>query len=413
MNGEHDRVILLCICGGVAAYKAVEVASGLRKLGKEVRVAMTDAAQKFVTPLTFAAVTGNPVLQTQFPDAAQAGGESLYPHLYPATRAGVCVILPATANMIAQIANGLARDVVSTAALSLPRECRRYFCPAMNVEMWDQPMVQENVARMEKHGWIRIGPNSGSLACGMEGVGRMAEPAEIIAQIARTESRESSRSKPRILILSGPTHEYLDPVRFIGNASSGRMGRALAEIAAEAGSKIDFVTGPVPESHLPRTAKITIHSVTTADEMLKKAKTLYAKADLILYAAAVADYRPANPSRQKLPKEKGGVALELVPTPDLAATLNAGKRANQVAVGFALQTNDGLAKAKEKLAQKRLDGIVLNGLDALGGDSGTYTFIAASGRGAPRVEEWGALTKQNCAQRILAEGVARLAAVSG
>lgn len=418
VKSPSQKNILLGICGGVAAYKAVEVASRLRKDGHDVHVAMSPAAQKFVAPLTFAAVSGNPVLTEQFPDSSRHSGESLYPHLYPATRADFFVLLPATADMIAKIAHGLGDDVVSTSVLSLPASCCRVLCPAMNVEMWRQPVVRENVKILESRGWRRIGPDSGELACGMTGEGRMAEPAEIVGRLfavpASTglpipaEAGTTDLAGKNVLIISGPTHEHFDPVRYIGNPSSGKMGKALADEAAAAGATVTFVSGPVSESNLPSGANVEIHRVTSADEMLATAQTFYPQADLVIYAAAVADYKPAEFHAEKLPKKGGDLVLKLVATPDVAATLNRKKSAGQVCIGFALQTNDGPARAREKLKKKNLDGIVLNSLEALGGEHGTYSFLSAQSKNG--FAEWGQISKRDCARKIISEAAKKIRA---
>jgi phosphopantothenoylcysteine decarboxylase/phosphopantothenate--cysteine ligase len=402
----HLEGSLACvaICGGIAAYKSVDVVSRLRKAGLDVRVAMTEAAQQFVTPLTFAAVSGHPVVARMFVDASAASGDALYPHLYPSTRADLFVVTPATADMIAKLVHGIADDVVSTAALSLPATCRRFFCPAMNVEMWHQPVVQENVAALEARGWRRIGPDAGILACGMEGDGRMSEPAEIVDRILGTLRSELTLAGRKVLILSGPTHEHFDPVRFIGNASSGRMGRALAEAALAAGANVEFVTGPVADAALPQGAGLRLTKITSAKELLAAGQARFGSADIVIYAAAVADYAPREVADKKLPKQGGDVVLHLQATPDVAATLNQGKRPGQVVIGFALQTHDGVAKARAKLAGKGLDGIVLNALDAMGGDTGTYTYLTPSGDAA----DWGKLDKRACARLILAEAAKAL-----
>lgn len=393
---------LVGICGGIAAYKAVEVVSRLRKAGLDVRVAMTDAAKQFVTPLTFGAVSGHEVLTTMFPPAENSAREGLFPHLYPATHADLFIALPATADMMAKLATGLASDVVSAGALSLPATCRRFFCPAMNVEMWHQPVVQANVATLEKAGWFRIGPNAGELACGMEGEGRMAEPQEIVTAVLDVLNAAQSLSGRRVLIISGPTREHFDPVRFIGNPSTGKMGKAIAEEALAAGAEVDFVTGPVPESSLPRGKLVHLHQVISAQQMLETSSPIYDRADLVIYAAAVADYTPAAFHEKKLPKQDGEWTLRMKATPDIAATLNQNKRQGQVVIGFALQTHDGPSKARAKLEKKRLDGIVLNSLDALGGESGTYTYLNGA-EGEAGTQEWGRLDKRICARRILAE----------
>lgn len=234
----------------------------------------------------------------------------------------------------------------------------------------------------------------------------MSEPADILAALNTPPLARPDLRGRRVLVISGPTREHLDPVRFIGNPSSGRMGQALAEEALAAGATVDFVTGPVPAAHLPR--GVTPIPVTSAEELLRVARTRYAAADLVIYAAAVADYRPITRSAEKLPKTGGRLTLELEATPDVAATLNAGKRPGQVAIGFALQTGDGEPAARAKLAAKSLDGIVLNGLDALGGPRGTYTWIARDG--ATAADAWGELDKRACARKILAEAARRLPA---
>ena len=389
--------ILIGVCGGIAAYKTVEVVSRLRQDGHDVHVAMSEAACKFVTPLTFAAVSGNRVLTRSFPDAGKEAGDDLYPHLYPATRADVFVLMPGTADMIGRIAQGLGNEIVSMCALSLPAHCRRFFCPSMNVEMWEQSSVQDGVRSMEERGWTRIGPDAGALACGMEGAGRMAEPATVLEHIAIALARADSLTDKQVLILSGPTHEYLDPVRYIGNASSGRMGKALAEEAADRGAQVTFVTGPVHSDYLPRRAGIKIIPITGAQEMLEAAEEPFKRADLAVFVAAVADYRPTAVSAQKSAKKTGDWTLALTPTPDIAATLAAAKKPAQRTIGFALQTGAGLDEARKKLKSKKLDGIVLNHPEAMNAESGTFTFIASD----LSESAWGALGKRDCAVHIL------------
>lgn len=395
----ETRTILVGVCGGIAAYKTVEVVSRLRQQGHDVHVTMSDAACEFVTPLTFAAVSGNRVLTHTFPDAARESSDDLYPHLYPATRTHLFVLMPATADMIGRIAQGQGSEIVSMCALSLPAACRRFFCPSMNVEMWEQPSVQDGVRAMEQRGWIRLGPDSGSLACGMEGAGRMAEPAVVLERIAETLRRADSLNGKRVLILSGPTREHMDPVRYLGNASSGRMGKALAEEAADRGARVTFVTGPVHSDYLPRRRDIEIIPVVSAEDMLDAARKPFKAAHLTVFAAAVADYRPSKVSKQKRGKESGGMTLALSPTPDIAATLSSKKKPGRVTIGFALQTGSGAGEARAKLKHKHLDAIVLNHPDSMEAESGRFTFISTRRPDAP----WGTLTKRTCAEQILNE----------
>jgi phosphopantothenoylcysteine decarboxylase/phosphopantothenate--cysteine ligase len=299
---------------------------------------------------------------------------------------------------MARIAAGFGSDAVTASALSLPAGCLKFFAPAMNVEMWRQPVVQQNVARLEQLGWQRVGPNVGELACGMTGDGRMAEPAQLVEAVESClTSASSDLTGKRVLILSGPTCEHIDPIRFVSNASSGKMGKALAEQAAYQGANVTFVTGPVPEANLPRLAAIHVEKVVSADNLLRAGRHHFPNNDIIVYAAAVADYRPANFTSEKMPKQSGSVTLTLEATPDVAATLNSEKRANQIAVGFALQTHDGEKRAVEKMKAKKFDGIVLNAPDALGGDDGNYTFFDAADS---QPLAWGKLSKPDCAKRI-------------
>jgi phosphopantothenoylcysteine decarboxylase / phosphopantothenate---cysteine ligase len=394
-------LILTGVSGGVAAYKTVELVSSLRKAGHEVHVAMSPAATQFVTPLTFAAVSGRRVLDQLWPETNRGELKDLYPHLYPATECDVFILAPATADMIAQIAIGLGKDAVSTSALSLPKRCSKFFAPAMNVEMWEQDAVQANVRKLESMGWTRIGPESGHLACGAEGCGRMSEARDILTVLQGTVDNRAALAGKKVLILSGPTREHFDPIRFIGNPSSGKMGKAIAEEARLMGADIDFVTGPVADANLPAAGSdLRLHPVVSAQDMLAAAEKLFDAADAIVYVAAVADYAPAQYYADKLPKQTGDITLKFKATPDIAATLCARKRPDQVAIGFALQTDDGEAAAQGKLKKKNLDAIVLNYTDALGGDSGTYFFISRMDS-ASGLQEWGKLNKRACAQRIM------------
>lgn len=396
-SSTQPPTALVGICGGIAAYKAVEVVSGLRREGYDVHVVMSAAACKFVTPLTLAAVSGNRVSTDAFPDAGQADGESAYPHLYPATQANLFVLAPATANMMARIAQGQGQEMVSMSALSLPATCRRIFCPSMNVEMWEQASTQDNVRTLEERGWIRIGPDSGILACGMTGAGRLTEPEEILNRLIALRDQAHRLAGKHVLILSGPTREYLDPVRYIGNASSGKMGRALAEEAADRGARVTFVTGPVDPGLLPRRPAIQPIPVTSAHDMLEAAREPFATADIVIFAAAVADYQPARNHSEKMEKPAGEWSLPLVPTPDIAATLAETRRTGQILIGFALQSGDGQQAARAKLERKHLDAIVLNHPEAMGADASTYAWISKIGDSSP----WGLLDKRTCSTRIL------------
>lgn len=397
MNATPQKAILIGVGGGVAAYKTVAAVSALRKAGLDVRVAMTESARAFVGPLTFAAVSGHPVLEQIMPQPGHQTLEDIYPHLYPATGADVFLLAPATANQMANIAMGKGDDIVCCSALSLPPGCRKIFAPAMNVEMWNNPAVQRNVRQLEADGWLRLGPDAGHLACGMQGAGRMVEPDRLVAAVQSALVESKTWADKKVLILSGPTREHLDPIRYLGNPSSGKMGKQLAEAALQRGAHVQFVSGPVHESQLPVHGNCQVHRITSAEEMLKTAEGLIQYTDFIFYVAAVADYRPAVRSSEKLPKQEGSFTLELVNTPDIAATLCAHKKPGQTAIGFALQTHDGAAYATEKLERKNLDGIILNYPDSLNSENGRFTMIS---RNAP-AQDWGSVSKSECARRIM------------
>lgn len=396
--------VVIGVCGGIGAYKAAEAVSRFRKEGFEVTVAMTEAACRFIAPLTFAALSGRAVLDRLLPDGS-SGGQAVYPHLFPASEADAFVVMPATAHTIAKLAMGWAGDVVSACALSLRDDCLKVFCPAMNSGMWRNPAVQRNARLLEELGWVRLGPERGRLACGTEGEGRMVEPADIVHSVLERLRGPRPLRGRRVLILSGPTREYIDAVRFISNGSSGKMGRALAEVAAEMGAEVSFVTGPVSEEELPRAAGIETRCVVSAQEMLEAARSEFDRAEVVIFAAAVADWRPKGGARpDKMPKGTEVPALELEPTPDIAAQLNAAKKPGQMAVGFALQTGDGREEARRKLREKAFDAILLNGPEAIGSEEARYYWIDRKGV----EEEWGVLSKRACARKIIERVVAVL-----
>ena len=394
-------VVLLGVGGGVAAYKAVQVASSISQKGFRTHVAMTPAAQRFITPLTFSAVTNRSVLTKLFPTGYDPEEfEDIYPHLYPATYADIFIILPATADLIAKICWGIGDNVVTASALSLPPKCIRYFCPSMNLEMWDQKVVQENVSKLEGFGWRRIGPNEGHLACGATGEGRMAEPEEIISMVVRTFNNGDRFKGKKFLILSGPTLEHIDPVRFISNHSSGKMGKALAEAASHAGANVDFVTGPVSKDNLPKSSKINVVPVISAKEMLNTSMNLFPNAHAAIFTAAVSDFTPSHPFETKRPKSNKTFSLKLNCTPDIASTLCKAKNSGQVCIGFALETEeDAVSRAKKKLKKKALDAIVLNGLDSFNENDGDFCYISADP--GKQIEKWGRITKSLLASRLI------------
>ncbi len=395
---QTKKTILLGIGGGIAAFKSRQVASALFQNGFDVHVAMSPSAKKFIKPLSFSAVINRSAQASLFPDFQTGGKESIYPHLFPANHADVFVLLPATANMIAKVAHGFGSEIVSACALSLPEHCKRYYCPAMNAEMWQQKTVQKNMTLLDDLGWRRVGPEQGHLACGVTGEGRMTEPESIIDVICNQDQPKILTGK-HIMVLSGPTMEHIDPVRYISNASSGKMGNQLAVAAVRCGASVDFISGPVPPQNLPLEPGIKVKNVLSGKEMLHEAETRFPNADIAIFVAAVSDYMPVESHSSKLPKHKGEFSVKLMSTPDIAAALASTKTDGQICIGFALETDtDGVDKAKLKLKAKHLDAIILNDVKSFGGDTGHFTYIP---KRKANNEAWGRIQKSQCARQII------------
>ena len=349
-----DRVInkriLLAVCGGIAAYKAAELVRLLRKNGAEVRVVMTEAAQQFVTPLTFQALSGHAV-HTALLDLSQ---EQAMGHIHLARWADCLVIAPASADILAKMAHGLADDLLST--LYLAAECPVFVAPAMNQAMWHKPVTQENIAKLEQHGVKFIGPESGEQACGELGFGRMSEPAKI-GEVLLNRSNNGALQGVKVLISAGPTREPLDPVRFISNRSSGKMGYALAQAAIDAGAKVTLVSGPV---QLSAPAQANLIKVETALEMYDAVMAQIANIDIYIGAAAVADYRVAQVADKKIKKQPDDNSLiVLQKNPDIVASV-ANLANKPFTVGFAAETDELENYALGKLRSKNLDLIAAN-----------------------------------------------------
>ncbi|WP_330165401.1 bifunctional phosphopantothenoylcysteine decarboxylase/phosphopantothenate--cysteine ligase CoaBC [Methylomonas sp. LL1] len=344
-----NKRILLGVCGGIAAYKSAELVRLLRKQHCQVRVIMTRAAQQFLTPLTFQALSGNPV-HTELFDAEQ---EQAMGHIHLARWADILLIAPASANTLAKMAHGLADDLLST--LYLAADCPVWVAPAMNQAMWHKPVTQDNLARLRRHGVRVIGPATGEQACGEQGFGRMSEPEQICGQLLAPPTQPVLQGR-KLMISAGPTREPLDPVRFISNRSSGKMGYALAEAAIRAGADVTLISGPVNLS-APATAKLI--KVETALQMYEAVIGHIADCDIYIGAAAVADYRPTQVEARKIKKqhEHGMIALEK--NPDIIAVV-AGLPDKPFVVGFAAETDDLENYATGKLRNKNLDMIAAN-----------------------------------------------------
>ena len=346
----NNKRILLGVSGGIAAYKAAELVRLLTKRGAEVRVVMTAAAQQFVTPLTFQALSGHPVHTNLF----DAGQEQAMSHIHLARWADTLVIAPATANTIATLANGLGDDLLST--LNLSAECPVLIAPAMNQAMWRKAVTQENISRLRQHGVQFIGPEAGAQACGELGLGRMSEP-EIICQQVLGDLQPGILQGVQITITAGPTREPLDPVRFISNRSSGKMGYALALAAATAGADVTLISGPV---NLPAPAGVKLVSIETAQQMYETVMAEIAQTQIFIGTAAVADYRPAQIQERKIKKQQDDDSyIELLKNPDIIASV-ANLPTKPFTVGFAAETHDVEAYALGKLHAKKLDMIAAN-----------------------------------------------------
>ena len=395
----RGKTVLLGVTGGIAAYKAVEVVSRLRKLGAQVRVVMTKNATEFVTPLTFETLANHPVVTDTFarPETWDVA------HISLAKEADLCVVAPATANILAKLAVGLADDMLSTTLLAA--KAPLLLAPAMNTGMWTAEATRRNVETLRARGAHFVGPEGGFLACGDTGAGRMSEPAAIVEAIEALLARRETLGGVKVLVTAGATREHLDPVRFLTNESSGKMGFAIAEAARDRGAEVTLVKGsttaPVPEG-------VKVVQVVSTQELYDAVTSLAPEAAAVIQAAAPADYRFRDVSDQKIKKKDGGaLTFTLEETPDIAAAVGRMKRPGQVLVGFAAETENLLAHAEKKLASKNLDFIVANDVTQPGAgfnvDTNIATFLSAEGAN-PRPLQ----TKRQLAEDILDEVEKRL-----
>lgn len=386
------------VSGGIAAYKAAELVRALQRRGMEVHVVMTEAATRFVQPLTFAALTGHKVISSLWDESEsnESTYESSIEHIGEAQWTEALIVAPATADILAKFAQGIANDFLTTMYLATPAHV--LVAPAMNVNMWQHPAVQANLDILRQRGVRVIDPGTGDLACGMVGEGRMAEPEAIADVVFQSMGRRNDLAGETVLVTAGGTREALDPVRYIGNRSSGKMGYALADAAQSRGAKVILISGP---SALHPPARCEIVRVTTAEEMRKAVLELMVEATLIIKAAAVADYRPVNVSEQKL-KRSGSITLELAPTEDILAEVTKQRRPGQLIVGFAAETQNAMENGRAKLLRKGADAIVVNDVsgDGVGIDSdrNAATFLTLS-----TSIELPEMTKRKLADRILDE----------
>ncbi|MBI1330064.1 MAG: bifunctional phosphopantothenoylcysteine decarboxylase/phosphopantothenate--cysteine ligase CoaBC [Alphaproteobacteria bacterium] len=389
----RGKSVLLIIGGGIAAYKSLELIRRLRERGATVRAILTNAGSQFVTPLSVSALTGEQVFQDLFSltDESQMG------HIQLSRSADLVVVAPATADLMAKLANGHANDLATTALLATDK--RVLMAPAMNVRMWNHPATQRNLKQLKADGVLFVGPNDGEMACGEFGPGRMAEPTEIAEAIERALMQQSPGPLTgiRALVTAGPTHEPLDPVRFIANRSSGKQGYAIARALADAGADTTLVSGPVEIAPPPRVKLLKVES---AREMLAACESVL-PVDVAVCAAAVADWRPEVATNSKIKKTDDGASpsLKLVHNPDILATLSRSEKRPGLVIGFAAETDDVIAHAQAKLQRKGCDWIVANDVSPstgiMGGDRNTVHIISKSG-----VEDWPELEKGEVGRRL-------------
>ena len=385
------------VSGGIAAYKAAELVRALQRQALEVHVAMTESATKFVQPLTFATLTGYRVI-TSLWDGWESGqsAQNGIDHIAEAQWADALVVAPATANILAKFAHGIADDFLST--MYLATQAPVLVAPAMNTNMWTHPATQANLALLRQRGVRIIEPGTGELACGMVGAGRMADPEEIALAVVSAIGRWHDLAGETVLVTAGGTREALDPVRFIGNRSSGKMGYALADAAQSRGAKVILVSGP---SALPPPPRCEMVQVTTAEQMRAAVLERMGEATMVVKAAAVADYRPVVVSEQKL-KRTGPLTIELAPTEDILAEAVRRRKPGQLIVGFAAETENSVENGRAKLLRKGVDAIVVNDVAAPGlgfdGDSNAATFLTTT-----TSIEMETMPKRQLADRILDE----------
>lgn len=383
------KTIVLGVTGSVAAYKAVDLASQLTKAGARVEVIMTDAAMEFVTPLTFRNITGRPVVTSMFDLASEYSVE----HVALADAADIVVIAPATANTIAKLATGMADTMLTCTVLATKEPV--VIAPAMDANMWDNPVTQNNIAKLKARKFIIVGPESGRLASSKIGMGRFIDVSQIMDTVSQVLGKNGDLSKKHIVVTAGGTREPIDPVRCLTNYSSGKMGYALAEAARDRGARVTLITAPTA---LPRPACIDIVDINTADEMYKAVKKATVKADALIMAAAVADFRPAKISKNKIKRQSTvNLTLELENTTDILAEV----KGDFVRVGFAAESNNLIANAKDKLQKKHLDLIVANDItitgSGIGSDNNEVVIIDRNGK----ADKLPLLPKREVADKIL------------
>jgi phosphopantothenoylcysteine decarboxylase / phosphopantothenate---cysteine ligase len=390
-----DKKVLLCVTGGIAVYKAVALTSKLVQAGAEVKVILSESASKFVTPLTFQALSRNFV----YTDTFEEHNPKVIAHIDLADWAEMILVAPATANIIGKLANGIADDMITTTLLAASSPV--WIAPAMNVHMYDHPAVKNNINRLFEMGYSFIEPNEGFLACGYVGKGRLEEPEKIVETLEAffKGTKDNVLEGKKILITAGPTREKIDPVRFITNHSSGKMGYALAEEAVKLGAEVYLVSGPV---NLSKPKGVIFISVESAEEMYQAVMNQFGNVDAVIKTAAVADYRPKNASEHKIKKQPGDETIQLERTKDILFELGKRKQ-HQILVGFAAETNNVEEYAQAKLMKKNADMIVANNVLTQGAGFGTDTNIVTVYKRDEEPLSLPMMTKNEVAVRLLKE----------
>ena len=385
------KTVLLGISGSIAAYKIAYLASALKKLNADVHVLMTQNATNFINPITFETLTGNKCLVDTFDRNFEFSVE----HVSLAKKADVAMIAPASANVIGKLAHGIADDMLTTTVMAC--KCKKIIAPAMNTNMFENPVVQDNLKILEHYGYEVISPAVGYLACGDTGAGKMPEPEVLAEYILKEIAREKDMKGLKVLVTAGPTQEAVDPVRYITNHSTGRMGYAIARVCMQRGAEVTLVTGP---SALKKPEFVQTVAITSAKEMFDEVTSRAPEQDIIIKAAAVADYRPKHVSDQKMKKKDDDLTLEMERTDDIIAYLGAHKPEKQFLCGFSMETEHMLENSRKKLKKKNLDMIVANSLKVegagFGGDTNVVTIITEE-----KEEELGKMSKEDTAAKIL------------
>ena len=374
MENLQGKCVLLGVTGGIAAYKMANVASGLRKAGATVHVIMTENATKFITPLTFETLTNNRCVVDTFARDFQYDVK----HISLAKAADLILIAPATANVIAKLANGLADDMLTTTVLAA--KCKKLVAPAMNTAMLENPITQDNIARLKRYGFGIIEPAVGMLACKDVGSGKLPEPETLLDCIAMELAREKNMAGLRVTVTAGPTQEALDPVRYLTNHSTGRMSYAIAREAMLRGADVTLISGPTALKPVPGVKTV---DVVSARDMFEAVQTALPETDILIKAAAVADYRPANVAEDKIKKQPGEMSIPLERTDDILGWVAEHRHPGLFVCGFSMETRDMVENSKKKLAKKHLDMIAANNLKVAGAgfgvDTNVVTILTADG----------------------------------